>query len=265
MQLKEFEQEKKLEYANLKDDEHVLQMWTPFSIQIDENYKFVSHNIFFKIISSLLYIVVYAILVVFDKVMFGFHVKGLSNLWAVDGGKITVSNHIHPMDCTMNAIINGPNKLYFPTLQSNFEIPLIRWLIKLLNAIPIPEKMEAKKAFYHAIDGLLQDRKTVHFYPEAAMRPYCNKIRNFKRGAFHFSVQNNVPIVPIVYTYSEVTGIRKVFKEKPFINANILPAMYPDCNLPEAEAVEKLRSQVQETMTIELERQQDITEKAKKQ
>lgn len=248
MNLKQFEEEKELEYADLKDDEHVLHMWTPFNIEIDENYKFVSHNIIFQLASNLLYAIAYIILVIFSKIMFGFKIKGLSNLWAVEEGKITVSNHIHPMDCTMNAIISGPKKLYFPTLQSNFEIPVIRWIIKLLNAIPIPEKMEAKKAFFDAIDQLLQEGKTVHFYPEAAMRPYDTKIRNFKKGAFRFAVKNNVPIVPIVYTYSEVTGVRALFKSKPFINAEILPAIYHDKKLPESEAIEKLKQDVHDAM-----------------
>lgn len=254
MKLKEFEQEKELEYANLKDDEHVLHLWNPLKIKIDKNYKFVNNNILFKLASNLIYVPAYIILIIFNKAMFGFKIKGLSNLWAVDGGKITVSNHIHPMDCTMNAIINGPNKVYFPTLQSNFEIPVIRWLIKLLYAIPIPEDIEAKKEFYHAIDELLQDRKTVHFYPEAALRPYCTKIRNFKKGAFRFSVQNGVPIVPIVYTYSEVTGVRMLFKKKPFINATVLPAIYPDTNLKEIDAIEKLKSEVYEAMQQEIEK-----------
>lgn len=248
MNLKEFEEEKELEYADLKDDEHVLHMWTPLNIEINNDYKFICNNIIFKIASNLLYAVAYIIVFVINKIMYGFKIKGLSNLWGVDGGKITVSNHIHPMDCTMNGIINAPKKIYFPTLQSNFEIPVIRWIIRLLNAIPIPEKVEAKKAFYDAIDELLQKGKTVHFYPEAAMRPYDTKIRNFKRGAFRIAVKNNVPIVPIVYNYTEVTGIRALFKEKPFINAKVLPAIYPDSTLPEPEAIEKLKNEVHDTM-----------------
>ena len=248
MNLKEFEEEKEVEYADLKDDEHVLHMWTPLDIEINKNYQFICNNIIFKLLSNLLYAISSVILIAFNKIMYGFKIKGLSNLWAVDGEKITVSNHIHPMDCTMNGLINLPRKIYFPTLQSNFEIPVIRWIIRLLNAIPIPEKVEAKKEFYNAIDELLQSGKTVHIYPEAAMRPYDTRIRNFKRGAFRIAVQNNVPIVPIVYTYAEVTGIRALFKQKPFINAEILPAFYPDATLPEGEAIEKLKNAVHEAM-----------------
>ena len=260
MNLKEFEEEKELEYAELKDDEHVLHMWTPLDIEIDKDYKFIYENIIFNIASSLLYAIAFIILTIFNKIMYGFKIKGLSNLWAVDGGKITASNHIHPMDCTMNGIINAPKKVYFPTLQSNFEIPVIRWIIRLLNAIPIPEKVEAKKEFYDAIDELLQNGKTVHFYPEAAMRPYDTKIRNFKRGAFRFAVQNGVPIVPIVYTYAEVTGIRALFKQKPFINAEVLPAIYPDKTLEEGEAIEKLKNEVHEAMDAAIKQNKEYQE-----
>lgn len=248
MNLKEFEEEKELEYADLKDDEHVLHMWTPLDIEIDKDYQFVCNNIIFKIASNLLYAIAYIIVFIFNKLMYGFKIKGLSNLWAVDGGKVTVSNHIHPMDCTMNGIVNAPKKIYFPTLQSNFEIPVISWIIRLLNAIPIPEKVEAKKEFYNAINELLQNGKTVHFYPETAMRPYDTKLRTFKRGAFRIAVQNNVPIVPIVYTYADVTGVRTLFKEKPFINATVLPAIYPDKTLQEGEAIEKLKNDVHNAM-----------------
>ena len=117
MNLKEFEEEKELEYADLKDDEHVLHMWTPLNIEINNDYKFICTNIIFKIASNLLYAVAYIMVFVINKIMYGFKIKGLSNLWGVDGGKITVSNHIHPMDCTMNGIPNAPKKIYFPTLQ----------------------------------------------------------------------------------------------------------------------------------------------------
>ena len=248
MEVREFEEAINMEYENLNDDEHILKMWTPFKVNIDENYKFVSNNIIFKIASNLLYFVAYIVVFLINKIFFGFKVNGIKNLWGVEGGKITVSNHIHPMDCTMNALLNCPNKTYFTTIKSNFEIPVIRWIIKLLNAIPIPETISGKMAFYNAIDEILQNGKTVHFYPEASMRPYCNKIRKFKNGAFKFAVKNNTPIVPVVYTYAEPSGIRKIFKKKPFINANILPAIYPNTKIDEKTAVEELKNEVWKSM-----------------
>ena len=77
--------------------------------------------------------------------LFGFEVEGIDNLRKVSGGKVTISNHIHPMDCTMNGIINFLERTYFPTLATNFQIPFIRHLIRILYAIQIPKKNKNKK------------------------------------------------------------------------------------------------------------------------
>lgn len=77
----------------------------------------------------------------------------------------------------------------------------MRHLIKLLRAIPIPRESKNKPSFMKALDDTLKEGNVVHFYPEAALWPYYNKIRNFKTGAFHFAVRNNVPIVPMVFTF----------------------------------------------------------------
>lgn len=231
----------------IADDEHVLCMWQPLpELKIDKDFELVPKSIFFKLVSTLLYIIAYPILLVFDKIMYQFHIEGIENIWKVEGGRITVSNHVHPMDCTMNAILNGPRKLFFPTLKSNFQIPVVKTLIRLLHAIPIPTNKQGKEKFKETINELLKKGETVHFYPEAALRPYCTKLRNFKNGAFHFAVENGVPIIPIVYTYKPVTGIRKIIRRKPFIQATILEPVYPEKKKgkTQKQEVEELKQEI---------------------
>ena len=62
------------------------------------------------------YIVAVPILFVVDKVFFDYKVVGKENVAKVPGGKITISNHIHYLDCTMNGLINLPDYSYFITL-----------------------------------------------------------------------------------------------------------------------------------------------------
>ena len=71
------------------------------------------------------YIVAVPILFVVDKVFFDYKVVGKENVAKVPGGKITISNHIHYLDCTMNGLINLPDYSYFITLESNCNIPII--------------------------------------------------------------------------------------------------------------------------------------------
>lgn len=67
----------------------------------------------------------------------------------------------------------------------------------------------------------------VHIYPEAALWPYYEKIRKFKNGAFDLAVRNNVPIIPIVCTFREPNGIRKILKNKKDVTLKILEPINP--------------------------------------
>ena len=161
MQLENIE---KIEENLENEDEHIINMWTPLDIEIDEDYDYIKEGIMFKIASTLLYIIVWPILVVYNKIMYNFKIYGRKNLTKIKTGKITVSNHVHPMDCTMNAIANTPKSLYFVSIKSNFEIPVIRHIIRLLHAFPIPEGLHNKEKFFSY--GFLNDDKIFRLNPQ---------------------------------------------------------------------------------------------------
>lgn len=234
----------------VKEDEHILSLWHPFKVDITKEYSFVPNGFIFRFLSTSLSYIAYPILLVFNKLVYGFSVTGKEHLKDISTGKITISNHIHPMDCTMVGIVNAPTKTYFPTLASNFGIPLVRSIIRLLHAIPIPEKRSAKQQFKETLDSLLQSGNTLHFYPEGALWPYHPNIRHFKNGAFRFAVENNVPIVPMVYTFHKPTGIQKYIKKKPCIQLTVLPPIYPNTSLPALQAIDTLKQQAHESMNM---------------
>ena len=249
MQLENIEE---IEESLLNEDEHIINMWTPLDIKIDEDYKFINNGILFNLASNLLYLVALPLLCIHNKIMYNFKIYGRENLTNIQTGKITVSNHVHPMDCTMNAIANAPDSLYFPTLKSNFEIPVIRHIIRLLHAFPIPEGVSNKEKFFDTIKKLLDENKAVHFYPEASLWPYYKKLRKFKNGAFKIAVEENVPIIPMVYKFVKPYGIRKLIKKRPFIELYILPAIYPDSKLNKVKSIEDLKKRVYLSMNNKL-------------
>ena len=128
---------KQIEYEELEleSDEHIFKMWEPLDFKIKDDYKYIINNKIFNMFSDLLFIIITPILWIINRILFGFDVENIENLRKVPGGKITISNHVHPMDCTMNGLINFPERTYFPTLATNFEIPFIRHLIRILYAI----------------------------------------------------------------------------------------------------------------------------------
>lgn len=237
---------KQIEYEELelKGDEQVFHMWEPLNFEIKDNYKYIVDNKIFNGISDLIFLTITPILWILNRTLFGFDVEGLNNLRKIDGGKITISNHIHPMDCTMNGLINFPERTYFPTLETNFKIPFIRHLIRILYAIPIPKKTAQKEKFFNQINKALLSGKTIHMYPEAALWPYYEKIRPFKKGAFRMAVDANCPIVPILYTFEEPQGIFALYKKKKCIRAQILEPVYPDMNLERTKRIEDLEKKV---------------------
>lgn len=207
------------------------------------------HSIIYKILSSLLYLIAYPILFLITKIWMGLKIEGRENLNKVGDEYITVANHINMIDCAMITLSIFPRIPYFLTLQSNLEIPIIKYLVMLFRGIPIPRSKTGKEKMVNTIDGLLKKGEVVGIYPEGHLIPYYDGIREFKNGAFNFSLKNQVPILPIVFTFREPEGVIKKFKKKPFITLTILEPEYPNVEMCKAN-VEELKGRVQRKMRL---------------
>ncbi|MFR2451024.1 MAG: 1-acyl-sn-glycerol-3-phosphate acyltransferase [Clostridia bacterium] len=131
-------------------------------------------------------------------------------------------NHVHPMDCTMNAMIQAPRQVYFPTLQDNFKIPVVNGIIRLLHKIPIPNGL--KKVAFYKFNKLFYKRKYYTYVSEAALWPYATNLRKFKSGAFQIAVEQQVPIIPIVLLFCKAlwySSGRKTMHPNTYIKASI--------------------------------------------
>lgn len=241
--------EKIKDLENIDENSDIIDMWTPLDFDSDKNYKFVSDNDLYNLVSDMVYyFVAVPVIYLISKVMFGLKIEGRENLEKVQGPAITVSNHIHYLDCAMIGLAMFPKRIYYTASDGSFKMPVIRHLVKLLNALPISENINSKKRLLLAIDELLKNGEKVHFYPEASMWPYHEKIRKFKNGAFEVAVRNNVPIIPIVFEFRKVTGLRKFVKEKPFITLKILEPEYPNEELSKRQQIENLKENISNKM-----------------
>ena len=240
------------EDEKLPEDSHILHFWQPCKFEIDEDFNFVNDNFLFNIFSNLLYIIAYPILFLITKLFFGLKIEGKENLENITTGKVTVSNHVHPLDCTMVGLANIPNKTFYTSLETNFKIPIVRKIIKLLNTVPIPQNIKYTKAFMDSIDELLRNNKTVHFYPEGSLWPHYDKIRNFKNGAFDFAVRNNVPVVPMVIKFNKPKKISNLIKTRATITLVVQNPIYPNRLLGRKEAIIDLKERVYNSMCNEV-------------
>ena len=232
------------------ENEDIIKMWEPLKFDIGLNYKYVKNNIFFKLISNLFYYIIVApIIFLISKIIFGLRIEGKENLKNIKSGAISVSNHVQYIDCAMLGLAWFPKRIYYTAKTDGFKMPVVRHLVRLLYAIPIPEKISCKENFYKALDDLLAKNKVVHFYPEASLWPYYNKLRNFKNGAFKIASKNNVPIIPFVFSFRKPTGILKLFKSKPCLTLSVLPPVYPNRNLAFNERYLDLKDNVYKKMS----------------
>ena len=103
-----------------------------------------------------------------------------------------------------------------------------------------------------ALDSILEEGNIVQFYPEASLWPYYSKIRNFKTGAFHFAVRNNVPIIPMVFTFRKPKGIRKIFKNKLDVTLTILDPIKSEEDEETKQRIENLKNKVYKVMEEEI-------------
>ena len=225
------------ELENLEQNENtnIIDLWTPCEFNIDENYEYVpKEDSIFSICSDFIYYVL-------TKIIYDFKIEGQENIENLEDGAISVSNHVLFLDCAMIGLAFKDKKIYYTTQEESFKIPFVRKLIKFLRAIPIPKGIENKKYFIKAISNLLKEKNIVHVYPEASLWPYCQKIRNFKNGAFDMAVRNQVPVVPCVFIFREPTGIRKRFKKKKDVTLKILKPVYSDGDKYIRQQVEELK------------------------
>ncbi len=231
------------------ENAHVVHMPTPYVYRVDERYRFVNRNIFFRLGSALLfYVIAVPLLDIVSRVFFGLKIVGKKNMRYLKGGAVTVTNHVHMLDSPMVACTLFPRKPFFATLKANFEIPVVRRLVRLLGGVPIPESPKALHAFMESMRAQLEKGRIVHFYPEASLWPWHNELRPFRNGAFHLAVRSGVPVLPMVFTFREPSGLAARLRSKPLITLRIGAPEYPLQTGTERSRVLQMRSAVQQAM-----------------
>ena len=185
-------------------DTHIQHSWTPLNKKITKRTRIINFTIPFVFLSNLLRILAIPLLFIINRAFLGLKIKGIKNLKSLRRrGAITVANHVHNMDATFVSIGTFPRNMNFSSLKSNFEIPVVRWIVRILGGFPIPENTAGMMKFTKDIGKALKKGRLIHFYPEAALWPYHKKLRPFKNGAFRFAVQFDAPVLPSIIVFKE--------------------------------------------------------------
>jgi 1-acyl-sn-glycerol-3-phosphate acyltransferase len=135
---------------------------------------------------------------------FGLRVTGRSHKRILrKQGCIVISTHCHYFDTVFAGMAVFPRRLYISVAQRNFEVPVVRRILRIVRAFPIPAKALGYKMIAAPVGEALRRGHHVLFLPEGDLVYLSREIYRFKPGAFYMSCLHQAPILPVVYVFTE--------------------------------------------------------------
>ena len=213
--------------------------------KIPHNFKWVHTNLFYRLVSSILYRVAEALIVVTFPIVYGMRCCNKKVLKKVkDSGYFIYANHTQPFaDVFMPSFVQKKKRVYVVAGRANLGVPVMGKLLPSLGAITVPAEIERMPLFLEAISYHIKRNKAVAIYPEAHVWPYATLIRPFPVTSFRFPVKENVPVFAFTTTYQK----RKFFK-KPKITVYVDGPFYPDKKKKKKERQKDLHDKVLSAM-----------------
>ncbi|MBV9275126.1 MAG: 1-acyl-sn-glycerol-3-phosphate acyltransferase [Verrucomicrobia bacterium] len=130
---------------------------------------------------------------VIAKFGFGLKVFGQENL-IQDGPAILASNHASYLDPPLVGV-SCPNDIYYLARKSLMDWPILGWLIKQLNTIPI-DRERGDLGAVKAVLRILKAGKQVIMFPEGT-RSSDGKLQPGRAGIGLIIAKSLVPVVPV--------------------------------------------------------------------
>ncbi|RYH51922.1 MAG: glycerol acyltransferase, partial [Alcaligenaceae bacterium] len=166
-----------------------------------------------------------------------------------EGPALITPNHVSYVDALVLSAL-CPRPIRFVMDASIFRVPVLSWLFRQVNAIPIasvkkePETLE--RAFV-AIDAALRNGELVCVFPEGALTR-DGQLAEFKPGVRRILDAYPVPVVPVGLNGLWETAFARNGKSMRARLASLRPGRRLDVNvgapLPSGISIEELRSKV---------------------
>lgn len=214
-------------------------------LKFDSGYPFLDDSIGFRTRRSIAYFLVFFVLFLANKLLYGIRYEGRSVLWRhrkeFRNGIISVSNHVYRWDGAAVAQALH-HRLWVPMLSEHFEGP-DRWNLKYFGGIPLPdESYGANKKFNEAFDTHHRRREWIHVFSEARNWQFYKPVRPFQKGAFTMAYKYDAPVLPICISYRQRKGIYRLFgpQQAPLLTVRIGEPVFPDLSQPRKAEVERL-------------------------
>jgi 1-acyl-sn-glycerol-3-phosphate acyltransferase len=143
-----------------------------------------------------LFHIVLAAVRIFDWVVYRIRITGRGHIRGLEAAVI-VSNHTLLFDPGIVAHAIRPRRTYFTMLEETALIPYLGTFVRLLGAIPIPDRPNALRELESAARTAFRQLGFIHFFPEGELCRENQQLQPFHPGAFLLACRLGVPVVPV--------------------------------------------------------------------
>jgi len=172
-------------------------------IDFTKKYKLIYLDWWYELLIRPFYYCCY-VLAVLCAAYFDLRVTGRENKRILrQKGCIVIANHCHYFDTIFASYTLFPHRLYTAVAQRNFEVPIVRRILRYLRAFPIPKTTAGLKIITHPVGEVLRRGHHVLVMPEGDLCLMSQEIFRFKPGAFYMAYHHQAPILPIVYVLTK--------------------------------------------------------------
>lgn len=167
-------------------------------------------------------------------------IVGKENLALAPNGAIITSNHINNIDCALLRHATRGHKLDITVGEFNNYKGVFGSLLRSAGAMPFSDNSTCMRNLTRAIKARLADGDYIVFYPEGSLWWCYEKPRPLLDGAYFYAAKNNVPVIPMFFTFEKLKQRRDGTYKLRFI-LHIGKPLFPDPALPTKENVANLR------------------------
>ncbi len=223
---------------------------TPYTVDdaitVDKDYQFHPKTTSFKIGSAIVKFLLRTMLPLANKLLFDLKIEGKDNLKQVDNA-IRVSNHVMLLDAMVNFQVAFGHKHYMTGAEFQLKKGIGGKFLRAGRFLPLANSIKAMSNLDKEITTIFEEgNSVVTFYAEQVMWEKYENSRPLKKGAFHYAVKNNVPVVMTVILFRKPNWIRRKLGVKKDCTVRICPAIYPKKDLSAKENIEYLQKATQE-------------------
>jgi 1-acyl-sn-glycerol-3-phosphate acyltransferase len=172
-------------------------------LDLSKPYKYIYFDWWFTLLTFPVILLLYPVAGL-AGLYFGLRVSGRSHKRILrKKGCIVISNHCHYFDTVFAGKAVFPRRLYISVAQRNFEVPVVRRILRMVRAFPIPARALGFKMITAPVGEALRRGHHVLFLPEGDLVYLSREIYRFKPGAFYMSCLHQAPILPMVYVMTK--------------------------------------------------------------